>query len=274
MVLNYQIGQLYNRRRDIHARFGGQMQGGISTPAEHPIVFAFTGSSGAKHGYADEWTADGTFHYFGEGQEGDMKLTGGNKAIAEHAVNGKDLLLFETIGKGQVRYRGAFNCAGYSFEPGNDRLGKTRQAIVFNLVPLEGDNAEPVIELVLKTPTTIEELRRKALAAAGPARQTVRGEASRSYYARSEAVRAYVLARARGICESCDRTAPFTTRAGIPYLEPHHIRRLTDGGPDDPRYMGAICPNCHREIHHGSDGAAINARLQEHVTAKEKISLD
>lgn len=28
-------------------------------------------------------------------------------------------------------YRGAFNCAGYSFEPGKDRLGAMRQAIVF-----------------------------------------------------------------------------------------------------------------------------------------------
>jgi 5-methylcytosine-specific restriction protein A len=57
------------------------------------------------------------------------------------------------------------------------------------------------------------------------------------------------------------------TRA--PYLEPHHIRRLTDGGPDDPRAMGAVCPNCHREIHHGTDGQKRNLELQARVTRKE-----
>jgi 5-methylcytosine-specific restriction protein A len=69
---DFVIGRIYNRRRDIHGRYDGQRQGGISTPANHPIIFAFTGTSGAKHGYADAWTADGTFRYFGEGQEGDM----------------------------------------------------------------------------------------------------------------------------------------------------------------------------------------------------------
>jgi hypothetical protein len=41
-------------------------------------------------------------------------------------------------------------------------------------------------------------------------------------------------------------------------LEPHHIRRLGDGGPDDPRFMGAVCPNCHREIHHGDNAAGFH----------------
>jgi hypothetical protein len=35
-----------------------------------------------RHGYADGWTTDGVFRYFGEGQEGDMRLAGGNRAIA------------------------------------------------------------------------------------------------------------------------------------------------------------------------------------------------
>ena len=45
---------------------------------------------------------------------GDMTLTKGNKAIANHAADGKDSLLFEMLGKGQVRFRGPFNCAGVS----------------------------------------------------------------------------------------------------------------------------------------------------------------
>jgi 5-methylcytosine-specific restriction protein A len=73
-VEDFEVGRTYNRRADIHAKYGGQMQSGISTPASHPLIFAFTGATGRQHGYADEWTQDGALRYFGEGQAGDMTL--------------------------------------------------------------------------------------------------------------------------------------------------------------------------------------------------------
>jgi 5-methylcytosine-specific restriction enzyme A len=267
MDSDFVVGQIYNRREDIHSRFGGQRQSGIVTPSKYPAVFIFTGR-GTRHGYADEWSADGTFRYFGEGQQGNMTLTKGNKAIANHAVDGKDLLLFDMLGAGRVRFRGPFNCAGCSFEDGKDQSGDIRKAIVFHLVPA----AKEGVELATHPPpanVSMDELRKRAMAAAGPARESKREGSNRTYRLRSEAVRQYVLARANGVCESCGCSAPFSTTAGAPYLEPHHIRRLTDGGPDDPRFMGAICPNCHREIHHGANGHERNSKLQSHVTKKE-----
>jgi hypothetical protein len=63
--------KLYHRRRDIHARFGGQEQGGMMTPAQHNLIFLVTGNSGRQHDYKDRWDGDGsTFFYFGEGQLG------------------------------------------------------------------------------------------------------------------------------------------------------------------------------------------------------------
>ena len=77
-----------------------------------------------------------------------MTFTKGNKAIANHAADGKDLLLFEMLGKGRVRFRGPFNCAGYEIENGLDQFGINRKVIVFNLVPVADEGAEiepPVI---------------------------------------------------------------------------------------------------------------------------------
>ena len=37
------VGQVYNRHRDLHGHYGGQQQGGISTPAGYSLVFLFTG---------------------------------------------------------------------------------------------------------------------------------------------------------------------------------------------------------------------------------------
>jgi 5-methylcytosine-specific restriction enzyme A len=273
---DFEVGRTYNRRRDIHARYGGQMQGGISTPAAYPLIFAFTGSSGRRHGYEDEWASDGTLSYFGEGQEGDMTLTAGNKAIANQLADGKELLLFEALGSGTARYRGPFDCASYSFQPGVDRLGTQRRAIVFHLVPVD---AAAIVELAAPPEPdpddlNLAELRRRALAAAGPARELAGAAARSSYFGRSQAVRQYVLRRAAGKCEGCDAAAPFVTPAGKPYLEPHHIRRLTDQGPDDPRFMAALCPNCHREVHYGERGTALNKSLQEHVSEVERSISD
>ncbi len=268
MTADFIVGQTYNRRRDIHARYHGQRQSGIVTPSDYPIVFLFTGR-GSRHGYTDEWSTDGTFRYFGEGQKGDMTLTKGNKAIANHASDGKDLLLFEMLGGGQVRFRGPFNCAGYSFEDGKDQNGNVRKAIVFHLVPVADEETEIEPTPAPAAGISLEQLRCRALAAAGPARESKREGSNRTYRLRSQAVRQYVLARANGICESCNCAAPFSTFTGVPYLEPHHIRRLTDGGPDDPRFMGAVCPNCHREIHHGTHGQKRNSELQARIRSKE-----
>ena len=82
-------------------------------------------------------------------------------------------------------------------------------------------------------------------------------------------IRSYVLKRSKGNCEDCGHAAPFLTANGAPFLEVHHIRRLTDGGPDDPRFMIALCPNCHRRAHHGADAKVRNKKMLTFVTQIE-----
>ena len=40
---------------------------------------------------------------------------------------------------------------------------------------------------------------------------------------------------------------------GTPYLESHHIIWLKDGGADSLENTVALCPNCHRKMHHLND---------------------
>lgn len=139
MELPFEIGALYSRRGQIHSLLGGQQQGGIATPAEHPVVVIFTGEAGEAHGYSDYWDEDGYFHYFGEGQSGDMEFKGGNRAILDHVKNGKRLIAFQSTGKGKpYRYRGEFIALSHDVVPGvPDTSGALRNAIVFKLRALE-----------------------------------------------------------------------------------------------------------------------------------------
>lgn len=71
-------------------------------------------------------------------------------------------------------------------------------------------------------------------------------------FKRSPFVIAATLRRAAGTCERCEERAPFVRRAdGTPYLEVHHRTPLSKGGSDTMENTIALCPNCHRECHHG-----------------------
>jgi 5-methylcytosine-specific restriction protein A len=265
----FQVGRVYNRRADIHQPYGGQQQGGICTPAGCGAVFLFTGGSGKIYGYADGWAAEGYFRLFGEGQVGDMQFVAGNRAIRDHVSNWKELLLFENLGKGEgVRFIGNFAYAGHSIEKAPDKNGQTRDAIVFHLVPTA--DIQTAVEAV-PTDTTVDfqELRRRAFAT-GTSGPTEGRQSVTTIYERSAVVRAYVLRRASGVCECCRKPAPFQRPDGQPYLEPHHVHRVSDGGPDHPAWVAVVCPNCHRQIHYGLGGDELNEKLRQHLSALEK----
>lgn len=210
--MEFELGRVY-RRRDIHDRYGGQRQGGISTSRGCPVIFLFTGATGRDHGYGyDGWQDTGLFDYTGEGQpaRGDMTFTGGNRAIRDHVADGKRLLLFQQLPKhghtrGMVRFLGEMVCVDWRIEP-RDAAGNPRQVIVFTLAPaatispgeLAPSGAPPQKAPDRLWTMQLDELRQRAY-------QPVRSAASlqkqvRNTYRRSEAVKVYVLRRAAGVC--------------------------------------------------------------------------
>jgi 5-methylcytosine-specific restriction enzyme A len=89
-------------------------------------------------------------------------------------------------------------------------------------------------------------------------------------FRRDPSVKAWVLQQAGGICESCEKPAPFQGLDGLPYLELHYVQDLADGGADAVSNAVALCPNCHREIHHGANAHAVEAWLYDTVQRLER----
>ena len=258
------------RRRYLHSEYGGQEQGGISTPANHPFIMLFTAPSGLSHGYEDGWTESGIFLYSGEGQLGDMSFVRGNRALRDHLPDGKDIYLFEYVDRGLVRYVGQMIVSGYHERTGGDSAGNQRHAIVFELVPVEGavhpiaDSAD--LEDSALSSLSENELRR--IAETPLTAESTPHERQEATQKRSRALREYVLRRACGTCEGCGTKAPFVTDRGIPYLEMHYLRRRSDVGPESPSWVAALCPNCHRRVHWGVDAAAYNQQIADDVAAR------
>ena len=265
-------GTEYNRREDIHKRYGGSWQSGIAPSSVCPVIFLFTGDSGEQYGYRDGFDSAGVFSYTGQGQLGDMTFTSGNKAIRDHATDGRALHLFEdTSTSGVKRYLGEFSLANYSIRQAPDKQGAERNVIVFHLAKVNTGSPEihPSVKAENDEPISLEDARKRALAACSSMSGSAGSQAIRTIYERSKAVRDYVLLRSGGLCEGCEKPAPFIGRDGKAYLEAHHTHRLSDGGVDHPRYVAALCPACHREIHYGQSGQVLNEKVKRRLASKE-----
>lgn len=167
MSIDLEPGQII-RRVDLHARYGGRRQGGISPSKQSSNVFVITAPGrGEQHGYLyDGQNADGYYHYTGEGQYGDQRMVQGNRAIRDHVAEGRELHLFEAQGP-ELRYIGQFEYFDdHSAEAPETNDGQPRKVIVFRLKqvsgvdptpsksPLRWLSREPVVEVPVEQHTT------------------------------------------------------------------------------------------------------------------------
>jgi 5-methylcytosine-specific restriction protein A len=268
----FEVGRGYMRQQDIHLKYGGSWQNGISSSAVCPAIFVFTGDTGEQYGYKDGFDSAGVFSYSGEGQVGDMVFKAGNRSLRDHAQDGRAVHLFHAQGKGKpCQYVGEFVVANHSIVRGPDKNGDERDVIVFHMLPVEDaqDKPEPADAASQPEDVSLAEARARALKACSGQQGPAGSAAVRTVYQRSQTVRAYVLKRAKGRCEGCAEPAPFLGVDGQPYLEAHHTTRLSDGGLDHPRFLIALCPTCHRRVHHGHDGKVVNQKLKDWLQVNE-----
>lgn len=116
--------------------------------------------------------------------------------------------------------------------------------------PTQWELDEELAQAVRSAELDSAELRRARLRDAAPIPQKLKVTAVS--YRRNPDVIVEVLRRANGICDHCKKPAPFIrSKDGTPYLEVHHWKPLADGGEDTLENAGAVCPNCHRELHYG-----------------------
>jgi 5-methylcytosine-specific restriction protein A len=216
-------------------------------------------SDRTKYLHQDRWISEAILHYTGMGLTGDQSIDyRQNKTLRESANNGVTPYLFEVYQPRRYLFRGNVALAGQPFEeyqPGMD--GKPRTVWVFPL-KLIGDAAGYRVpdDLIARARRRHE---RKARLLSDEELYIMAVHTRRKNPAGNrgapplEATNVYVAEltrrRAAGICQLCDRPAPFHDKMDEPYLEHHHIVWKSRGGTDTVDNSVALCPNCHKKMH-------------------------
>ncbi|NWO55029.1 restriction endonuclease [Chromohalobacter salexigens] len=225
--------------------------------------------------YDDRWEGN-VIHYTGMGQSGEMDLNfAQNRTLNESPGNGVAVHLFEVFKKREYTYIGEVERIGPAYQAEQpDSNGEMRLAWLF---PLQLKDNTPALLDTGAAGKTFQKRERQArklsdselLSRAKKAPATAGSRTViTAQYGRSPYVAAYAKRRAAGICELCEKPAPFITKDGEPYLECHHIEWLARGGEDTIENTVALCPNCHRKMHvlnNSTDITHLNKKTGENI---------
>ena len=258
------LGESFQTRSDIKARFGGELTRGIITFPGCDVVNIFSSEAGP---YADDRPSLlEPFSYRGEGLSGNQSLSArGNARLEECRVSREAARFWFQPHNGHFTFESWVTVQARSWVPGRDQAGELRWEIKWFLRPVPSERtrgADSVVEQEFEMQPEPDS--RPPVASASGTRE--RGAASYEdlmrelsertpnqtsrqirQYARSEKARRATLLRANGGCENpeCGGMAPDTDSSGSAILEVDHIEELSNGGSDHPLNMIALCPNCH-----------------------------
>jgi 5-methylcytosine-specific restriction protein A len=215
--------------------------------------------------FEDKWV-NRFFHYTGMGLLGEEGLTfHENKTLSESETNGVNLYLFEVFTGGRYVYMGEVELSDPPFLSRQADFEKNIRNVYIFPLRIKGNKAPPILSKEVRE--TKEHLLHRRGSSGKPAPllpqplaetggdepiPRVRGRHPtpvRGQEPLAPQITEYREERWPLICQLCERPAPFRYPDGKPYLEPHHIIPLEEGGLDGPENIVALCPNCHRKMH-------------------------
>ncbi|APC78881.1 TPA: HNH endonuclease [Clostridium botulinum] len=207
--------------------------------------------------YEDKWVGD-VLYYTGMGKREDQDINSSqNRTLNESNNNGVDVFLFEVFKANNYIYRGQVKLLEKPYqEKQKDEDGILRNVWIFPVIPMHNHKVsidkKIINENYAKKERKAKRLSNKELqdkAKESQSSKTSIRTTTTQTYERNAFVTEFAKRRAKGICQLCNKSAPFNNKGGEPYLETHHIEWLSRGGSDTIDNTAALCPNCHKKMH-------------------------
>lgn len=239
---------------EVTSIFKCTLQGGMNKSNKtNSLVLVF---NHIKYSYNNRWDND-IIHYTGMGQKGDQSLDFRfNKTLNESNENGVKLYLFEKFIAKEYTYRGKVKLNSEPYREEQVDFDSNRRKvwmfplklIDFKRSYIEIDDINKIEAVKEKNIKKMSSAKIKSYAENFKSKDNVREVVSK-HIDRNPHVKEYAKIRAAGVCQLCEKKAPFNTTNGEPFLEVHHVDYLRNNGDDSWDNVVALCPNCHRKIH-------------------------
>lgn len=250
------IGQVINNEM-LMKEFNIANSGGMRRSKKNNLLVII--SDHTKGIYDDKYYGN-ELHYTGMGLRGDQDINRQqNKTLAESRKNGINIHLFEVFEAKRYIYRGLVELKGNPYQEEQiDENGNKRKVWMFPLCLKEESTIDENIynEYYRRKEKEIKKISRKELVEIVKERKNNKvlyRVVKTNTYIRDPYIAEFARIRANGVCQLCNKSAPFFTKDNRPYLEAHHVHWLSKGGLDIISNVVALCPNCHQRMHKLND---------------------
>jgi len=253
--ISFDIGSTY-KRSELHDIYGGNRENGISNCKDSPIIFIFSDPRKKNKLYVDEWKNE-YFYYSGEGKEGDMEMTRGNKSVFNHINDNKQIHLFEKIETSQYTYKGRLQYKDLSYGESKDKNGDIRESFQFIFKKFNSDSIKKIPKKVYPRRKPKKNIKTSS---------TKEGKIVYKLHKKRERDSKYPnLKKEQHLslyghlsCEVCELNffEKYGERSlnskGYEYIECHHNIPLSEYESEQETNLSdlsLVCSNCHRMIH-------------------------
>ena len=285
-----QVGEQFRDRIEVWSLFGGQWVQGVTKFENEDIVNVFFDEDGP---YADEIDHEtGAVEYRGKGLTGEQKLTEGNQLLENARLNKSAIRFWYKPSKGNWVFKNWVAVVDRDNIEEEDVQGNLAKRFLWYLEPVvSADKALWPIELTQAPIRDISNdevvlVKNSRNLLADYARIAKELEDNPTTLAaslkprtpqprRRKRAKDIVVVRAEGKCENnqCTGMPPDVKKDGTPLFQVDHIVQLSDGGPDQPDNMIALCPNCHTAKTLGKNKTEMTTRLKKIATQKHSALL-
>jgi 5-methylcytosine-specific restriction protein A len=285
-----QIGEQFKDRIEVWSLFGGQWVQGVTKFENEDIVNVFFDEDGP---YADEIDHEtGAVEYRGKGLTGEQKLTDGNLLLENARLNKSAIRFWYKPSKGYWVFKNWMAVVDRDNIEEEDVQGNLAKRFLWYLEPVvSADKAlwpfeltqAPIRDISIDEVILVKNSRNLLADYARIAKDLEDNPTSLAASLkprtpqprRRKRAKDIVIARAEGKCENdqCTGMPPDVKKDGTPLFQVDHIVQLSDGGPDQPDNMIALCPNCHTAKTLGKNKTEMTARLKKIAIQKHSALL-
>ncbi len=253
--VNLKIGDFLSNS-ELSKKFTVSTEGGMRFSTENNILVLITKIH--DNPYPDRWEGN-KLYYTGMGRKGDQSIDfQSNKKLNSIYYTEKittKLVLFINTDQNKYLYCGEVKTIGrpyfkYQYFTKNEK----RKIIIF---PLIVKNLTSISSQFFDSTINIKSYKNKKEVTLIKNIDNYQKNYDNKNYVNAKEKKyyrnpdiAYISKKyAKGICQLCQKAAPFQDKDGNPYLESHHIEWLSRGGKDRLDNVIALCPNCHKKMH-------------------------